>query len=249
MMSTDEVTALAATVLNVHQLAHVHTSQRAVGVIVRAPAHVVDQLAATLAVRGIHVSFADDAGVPARARVARMDSLGDELMPEVPASGALFHWVRTRGVLGSQARALGLHRRYYYLEPRGGLSVGQLVLARTAGATPVKGALRISASQSLPQRTMRAGDVIVVELGGSPSSIRGLERIVARLSSERLGVETLSSLTGSDAVSPSSSLERASSVAPPISTVSESSSGTPFQGVEDRVSPNRAIAATTGSTV
>jgi hypothetical protein len=249
MMSTDEVTALAATVLNVHQLSHVHTNQRAVGLIVRAPARVVDQLAATLAVQGIHVSFADDGGVPARSRVARMDSLGDELLPEVTASGALFHWVRTRGLLGSQARALGLHRHYYYLEPRGGLSVGQLVLARTAGATPVKGALRISASQSLPQRTMRAGDVIVVELGGSPSSIRGLERIVARLSSERLGVETLSSLTGSAAVSASSSLERASSAAPAISTVSESSSGTPFQGVEDRFSPSITIAATTGSTV
>ena len=249
MMSTDEVTALAATVLNVHQLVHVHTSRREVGVIVRAPAHVVDQLAANLAARGIHVSFADDGGVPSRSRVARMESLGDELLPEVPASGALFHWVRTRGVLGSQARALGLHHRYYYLEPRGGLSVGQLVLARTAGATPVKGALRISASQGLPQRAMRAGDVIVVELGGSPSSIRGLERIVARLSSERLGVETLSSLTASPAVSPSRSLERASSAAPPISTVSDSSSGTPFQGVEDKVSPSIAIAATTGSTV
>ncbi len=248
MMSTDEVTALAATVLNVHQLAHVHTNQRAVGVIVRAPVRVVDQLAGTLAVRGVHVSFADDGGVPARSRVTRMNSLGDELLPEA-TSGALFHWIRTRGALGSQARALGLHRGYYYLEPRGGLSVGQLVLARTAGATPVKGALRISASQSLPQRTMRAGDVIVVELGGSPSSIRGLERIVARLASERLGVETLSSLTDSAAVSPSSSLERASSAAPPISTVSDSSSGTPFQGVEDRVSPSMAIAATTGSTV
>jgi UDP-N-acetylglucosamine:LPS N-acetylglucosamine transferase len=195
VMSTDEVTALAAKVLNVHQLSHVQTNQRDVGLIVHAPAGVVEVLATRLAAQGIHVSFADDAGVPTQARVARFDSLGDELLPEVPSS-ALFRWVKTRSTLHSQARALGLHHHYYYLEPRGGLSVGQLVLARTAGATPVKGSLRISATAPLPQRPARAGDVIVVELAGSPASLNGLDRIVAWLAAGGLGVEPLSALTG-----------------------------------------------------
>ncbi|HMD56154.1 MAG TPA: glycosyltransferase [Solirubrobacteraceae bacterium] len=194
VMSTDEVTALAAKVLDVHQLSHVQTHQRDVGMIVHAPAWAVDRAAAELAQQGIHVTFADDAGVPARARVSDFDLLGDQLLPEVPNS-ATFHWLRTRGTLRSQARALGLRRSFYYLEPRGGLSVGQLVLARTAGATPVKGALRLGATAPLPHRTMRAGDVIVVELGGSTSSLAGLERIVSWLGSQRLGVEPLSSLT------------------------------------------------------
>ena len=194
VMSTDEVTALAAKVLNVHPLVHVNTRQRDVALVVHAPARVLDSLAARLAAQNVHVSFADDAGVPTQARIARFESLGDELLPEVPGS-ALFRWVKTRSTLHSQARALGLRHHYYYLEPRGGLSVGQLVLARTAGATPVKGALRMSATGSLPQRPMRAGDVIVVELGGSPASLSGLDRIVSRLASEGLGVEPLSSLT------------------------------------------------------
>jgi len=248
MMSTDEVTALAARVLNVHQLSHVKTSQPDVGIIVHAPAAVEDRLAAELASRGIHVSFADDAGVPTRNRILRIGSFGDELLPEV-RPGPLFHWVRTRGTLRSQARALGLHRGFYYLEPPGGLSVGQLVLARTAGATPVKGALRIHAASAPPQRSMRAGDVIVVEAGGSPASVRGLVRIVSWLASSRLGVEPLSSLIGSAAISPSSRGERASSAAPRISRKMDITSGTPPRGVAPKFSPSRSGASTTGTTV
>ncbi|HXR29357.1 MAG TPA: glycosyltransferase [Solirubrobacteraceae bacterium] len=248
MMSTDEVTALAASVLDVHQLTHVRTRQPDVGVIVHAPGRVADRVAAQLAAYGIHVSIADDAGVPSRARIARLNALGDELLPEVPTP-ALFHWVRTRSLLRKQAHALGLRHRFYYLEPSGGLSVGQLVLARTAGATPVKGALRLSATARLPQRTMRAGDVIVVELGGSPSSLAGLVRIVSWLASERLGVEPLSSLMGSDAVSPSSSGERASNAALATSSASDIASGTPPKGVALKLSPSSSGASTTGTTV
>ena len=129
--------------------------------------------------------------VPSAARVRRMRALSDELLPEVPPSAAL-RWLRTRGVLGSQARALGLHHGFFYLRPRGGLSVGQLVLARTAGATPVKGALRISARAKLPARQVRAGDVVVVEVGGSAESLTGLEGIVgAPVAGEDVTVDTL----------------------------------------------------------
>ncbi len=194
MMSTDEVTTLAAKVLRVHPLSHVPTDERKVALVVHAPARNVSVLAYELAERGIHVSFADDAGVPTPQRIAELHDLHDELLPEVPKS-SLLRWPKTRGVLRSQARALGLEHHFYYLEPRTGLSVGQLVLARTDGAIPVKGALRMSATGALPQRTMRAGDVLVVELDGSATSVLGLERIVSELAAEGLGTESLSSLT------------------------------------------------------
>jgi processive 1,2-diacylglycerol beta-glucosyltransferase len=248
MMSTDEVAALADKVLHVHPLEHVKTSQRDVGVIVNAPAGAIVRVAGELSARGIHVSFADAARVPAPSRIAALRSLGDQLMPEVPGS-AFLRWMRTRSVLHSQARALGLRHHYYYLQPRGGLSVGQLVLARTAGALPVCGALRLSASNPLPQRPMRAGDVLVVELGGSPSSARGLERIVAELSAERLGVEPLAWLTRSPSISASNSGERASSAAPAISSASDAPSGTPPRGVAPKRSPSNSGASTTGTAV
>jgi processive 1,2-diacylglycerol beta-glucosyltransferase len=248
MMSTDEVSALADKILHVHPLVRVATTQREIGVIVHVPVTDIQAVASELAAQGIHVSFADDSGVPPHGRIATLRGLGDELLPEVPSSGPL-RWERTRGVLRSQARALGLHHSFYYLQPRGGLSVGQLVLARTDGATPVAGALRLNATGRLPQRPMRAGDVLVVELDGSSSSVLGLERIVTWLGSTGLGAEPLGSLTGSASISASSSGERANSAAPPISTASEMLSGTPASGVAPKRSPNSSGATATGTTV
>jgi processive 1,2-diacylglycerol beta-glucosyltransferase len=255
MMSTDEVTKVWADLLKVHPLVQVKTTQPDVGVIVHAPSSEIPALASKLAARGIHVSFADDAGVPSDERVDRLQALGDQLLPEVPRSAPL-RWWRTRGVLHSQARALGLHHHFYYLQPSGGLSVGQLVLARTDGATPVSGAARFSATGPLPHRTMRAGDVLVVELGGSPASVLGLERIVAWLGSSGLGAEPLAWLTRSPSTTgapPSKRLvnsgERASSAAPAISTTSDTPSGTPARGVALKRSPNSTGASATGTTV
>jgi processive 1,2-diacylglycerol beta-glucosyltransferase len=194
MMSTDEVTTLAAKVLRVHPLSHVRTDQRAVAIVVRAPSYEIPRLASRLAERKIHVSFADDAGVPSSQRIADLHKLGDELLPEVPKSSPL-RWPGTRGVLHRQARALGLKHRFYYVEPAGGLSVGQLVLARTDGATPVQGAVRFSAERGLPQRPIRAGDVLVVELDGGTDSVAGLEGVVSQLASDGLASEPLESLT------------------------------------------------------
>jgi processive 1,2-diacylglycerol beta-glucosyltransferase len=248
MLSTDEVTAVADKLLHVHELVHVATTQPDVGVIVHAPADDITAVASALAAKGIHVSFADDSGVPSHERIVKLRTLDDELLPEI-SSGALFHWVRTRGVLRSQARALGLRHGFYYLRPRGGLSVGQMVLARTDGAIPVKGKLYINATGPLPQRPMRAGDVLVVELDGSSASVRGLERIVAWLGSSRLGAEPLAWLTRSPSTSASNSGERASIPAPAISTSSDTPSGTPPSGVEPKRSPNNTGASATGTIV
>jgi processive 1,2-diacylglycerol beta-glucosyltransferase len=190
-MSTDEVTALASALLRVHPLTRIKTDQPDVGLIVRAPANEVTLVAAKLAARGIHASFSDDGVVPSRATILKLHSLHDELLPEVGPGKALLRWVRTRGKLRSQAHALGLHHHFYFLQPSTGLTVGQLVLARTAGATPVQGAQRLSAPGAMPQRGTRAGEVLVVAIDGSSFSVAGLERVVYRLAVDRLGVEPL----------------------------------------------------------
>jgi processive 1,2-diacylglycerol beta-glucosyltransferase len=192
-MSTDEVTGLASAMLRVHALKHVATDDPNVAVILRTPTGDVTAVAAQLAARGIHASFADDSGVPSPATIATMVGLHDELMPEAPGNN-LLRWIRTRGVLRSQARALGLHRHFYFLQPRNGLSVGQLVLARTTGATPVAGEVQWNATGPLPQRPLRAGDVVVVSVDGSPASVAGVERLASWLGARRLGVESLASL-------------------------------------------------------
>jgi processive 1,2-diacylglycerol beta-glucosyltransferase len=248
-MSTDEVTALASALLRVHPLRRIQTDQPDVGLIVRAPASDVTLVAAELAGRGIRASFTDDGTVPSRATIVRLHSLHDELLPEVGPGTALLRWVRTRGKLRSQAHALGLHHHFYFLQPQGGLTVGQLVLARTAGAIPVQGSQRLSAGVALPQRGTRAGEVLVVDVGGSSSSVRGLERVVAWLGSERLGVEPLAWLARSPSIRATSRGERARSAAPRTSSASEQLRGTPPSGVTPKLSPSSSGASTTGMTV
>ncbi len=248
IMSTDEVTAVAARVLDVHELVHVDTRDPEVGLIVRAPSAQASALATQLAARGVHLSLTDDASVPGANQIAHVRALQDEMLPEVPNAGAL-RWLRTRSTLRSQARALGLGRHFYYLRPRGGLSVGQLVLGRTAGATPVKGAMRISATGTLRARQLRAGDVLVVEAGSSSASLAGVERIILEVEAEGLAVESLSALTRSPAISASSSGERASIPAPATSTTSDSASGTPPAGVWAKLSPSNSGATSSGTAV
>jgi UDP-N-acetylglucosamine:LPS N-acetylglucosamine transferase len=247
LMSTDEVTAFAGLFLGVHPLKRVVTTNPEVGLVVRAPAGEVALVASDLASTGIHASFADN-GVDSSTTIADLRGLGDELVPEVPRSGSLFRWVRTRGALRSQARALGLRHRFYFLQPPNGLTVGQLVLARSTGAIPVAGALRLNAAGPLPHRPMRAGDVLVVSVDGSPSSLGGVERIVSWLRSDGLSVEPLGSLT-SPSIKASKSGERASAAAPATITASDSASGAPLKGVSVNFSLRISGASTIGTTV
>jgi hypothetical protein len=230
-LSTDEVAALANVLLRVHPITHVSTDQSDVGVIVRAPASDVALVARELAGRGIRVSFTDDGVVPTPTTISEVHSLGDQMLPEVVPGSALFRWLLTRHTLRVQAHALGLSHKFYFLQPAGGLTVGQLVLARTADAIPVKGALRLNATGTLLQGRTRAGDVLVVTVDGSTSSVRGVERIVSSLGGEGLGAEPLSWLIGSPPISANSSGERTSTAAPTIRSTSERASGTPPSGV------------------
>lgn len=248
LMSTDEVTAFAGLFLGVHPLKRVSTRQRDVGLVLHVPAGEVKLIATELSARGIHASFADN-GADAHATIFDLRSLGDELVPEVPRSGSLFRWLRTRGTLRAQARALGLHHRFYFLQPPGGLTVGQLVLARTAGALPVAGELRLNARGPLPQRPMRAGDVLVVSLDGTSASLRGVERVVLWLRSSGLSVEPLGSLVTSPSIKANSSGERANAAAPATITAKDSASGAPLSGVSVNFSSRINGANTIGMTV
>lgn len=250
IMSTDEVSALAGVILRMHPLAQVQTDKPDVGVIVRTPMSDVPRLAKSLASAGIHVSFADDGGVPSRIAVARVRSLGDDVVPQVSGSPGLLSWMHTRGTLTAQARAIGLRHDFYFLQPGKSLSVGQMVFARASDAIPVSGALRLDArGSSLPHRRPRDGDVLVVNADGSPASLRGIERLVSRLSSDGLSVEPLGKLLRSPSIKASSKGELASSAAPVTSSAIAATSGTPPSGVPAKLSPSSTGASTTGTTV
>ena len=253
MMSTDEVTALAAKVLHVHPLAHVTTTQPDVGVIVRAPARATSSvLAYELAGRGIHVSFADDAGVPSPERdrpAAR--AAATNCCPKSPNS-ALLRWVRTRGVLRSQARALGLRHRFYFLEPAGGLSVGQLVLARTDGRDTRQGRAAAERDRAAASAAdARRATCWSWSSTAPPPRCWGSSGIVSWLRPDglrrRAAGARLTALAAPSAPAAAASARAARRRRP--AARARRPSGTPPSGVAVKRSPSSTGASTTGTTV
>jgi hypothetical protein len=178
----------------VHTLKTVKTHRPDVAVIVRTPPALMERVARQLSAAGVHASFASIT-VPARTTVTGLHAFGDEPIAEVKPASAL-RWLQTRGALRSQARAMHPRRHhFYFLQPASGFSPGELVLARTAGASPVAGSVRISATSPLPQRPLRAGDVLVVTLDGSDASVRAVAATLsAALSPRGLSAVPLSTL-------------------------------------------------------
>jgi hypothetical protein len=193
MLSTGEITALAAKIMRTPPLSHVQTTQSDVALIVNTPTGDLAVVSSKLASEGVRATVADEASIPSAIQIGEARALGEELLPAVPGSAPL-RWERTLSLLRAQERAFGLPPHSYYLQPPGGLSLGQLVLGRLAGARPVRGASRISATAPLPQQSLLAGDVLVVDVDGSPASLTGLEHIVAWLGSTGLHVVSLHAL-------------------------------------------------------
>ena len=131
----------AGKIFGVHPLTEVRTKRREVALIVRtAPGRLSRprrRLAASWNSRDLRRrgSRRHTAKWPRSRRARRRDGL----LPEAPHSSFL-HWLGTRGQLRRQANALDLGHHYYYLPPRGGADLGQLVMAPAAGLTPVNGA-------------------------------------------------------------------------------------------------------------
>jgi UDP-N-acetylglucosamine:LPS N-acetylglucosamine transferase len=190
-LSTDELTALAGAVAGVHTIHRIRTGAPRVVLILKTPRSQEVQVAQTLASSGVHASFAASTS-PRAGDLAALRADGDSAMPALDGAPA-FHWFHTRGTLRRQARALGLHRHFYFLAPGAGPNVGQLLLARTEDATPVAGAVRLDAMRPLPAHMLHRGDVVVMNIDGTPGSVYGVEELANWLTAHGLAAMPLPS--------------------------------------------------------
>jgi processive 1,2-diacylglycerol beta-glucosyltransferase len=255
LMSTDDVNAVAALLLRVHALTRLRTTSSDVGIIVRTPPGKLLPIAEGLARAGLHLTLADGAR-PTPAQLARLAALGQQLLPAVPESRGPLRWMDTDGLLHAQARAIGIGGKITFLAPRGGLILGQLVEVRSAGDTPIYGALRWRASGPLPPRPPRPGDIVVVESPpAAASGVAGVVRLDSWLAEAGLhgvgfsALAAVSSSGDSPSTSASSSGERASAAAAITSTARLKASGTPALSVVGKRSPSSSGATVTGTTV
>jgi UDP-N-acetylglucosamine:LPS N-acetylglucosamine transferase len=238
-LSTDDAYSLAAPPLELRPLTRVATTQPDVALVLRAPQPAVPGLASALASRGEHASFAVTR--PLASGVQRMLArLGDDAMPELSA-GSNVRWLETREQLRGSAR-LGTERRY--LVPASGLSLGQYLLARSVGASPVAGRVSYAASGS-PPRAPSAGDIVVVTVDGSTG--RTVDAVAA-LSVDGLRPVSLAVLLGSASTSARTARAAVSATAPPITIASPRMMPAAPSGAPAQLSPVSSGAARTGIT-
>jgi hypothetical protein len=162
-------------------------------VIVRTSPAVIDRVASRLRTDGVDATFAIG-GVPASPQLKALQTLGDAAMCEITPAREL-RWVETRGKLRREASALRVeHHRFFYFAPNP--TVGQLVTARTAGARQVVGSVQLSSTSPLPNRPLRPGDVVVMTLTGSATSMAAIDRFASALDADGLHGVPFSTLTG-----------------------------------------------------
>jgi processive 1,2-diacylglycerol beta-glucosyltransferase len=181
-VATDDAFSLAARPLHLTPPARLHTHTRAVALVLRAPGGDVALIARRLSADGIHASFAVSRP-PSGAVVAQVRAAGDGIVAMLPRPGAV-GWLSTLDELGDLRARIGTRM---FITSRGGLSLGQYLLARGAGYRPLDPLRRAD------QARLRPGEVWLLAMSGSSatSSVRGF---VARAVRAELVVEPLARL-------------------------------------------------------
>jgi hypothetical protein len=171
-LSTGDAYALFSHLFHMRPVTTVSTRRPEVGVIVRAPTDSVGQLATSLANEGVRVSFAVDQ-VPSQQALDAVRLAGDDALPELRPGGPV-RWLGTKGQLHRLTRTIGApaHFAYVPVSP----TIGQYVLARSAGGRPVTGALHADSSNDLGP--LRAGEIVELEVG-RPADLDAIARVLA----------------------------------------------------------------------
>lgn len=170
-----------------HVLKAVPASTDRLDLVVAAPAGREIADARLLARRGIHVTFSVTYR-PSPEILAGVRAAGDDLIPALESPGAT-RWLGTSDDLNDIRAAVGGRR---FLEPRGGMSLGQYVLARTTGGQPVA---PTQLRSRVGAQRLRPGEIAVIGEEG-PVSGREVLSLVARARREGLHVEPLPDASG-----------------------------------------------------
>src|SRR5204863_8473082 len=133
------------------------TARAAVALLVSAPSDVTPEVARQLHSQGASASF-EMQNAPESSTLHTLRRYGDEGVPALK-SGAWVRWVKTRSQLKHTADGLGLQSGYVYAVPDSGFSLGQYVLARTTGGSPVAAAEEYTGG-SLDPDSLEPGQVV-----------------------------------------------------------------------------------------
>jgi len=95
--------------------------------------------------------------------LAAIRAAGSDALPRLKPGGPV-RWIRTRSQIKRLARDLGVTGHIYYEAPARGFTYSQSVLAHTAGASAVKGHVRIAGTGTISD--IDRGDIVELAVGG-----------------------------------------------------------------------------------
>jgi hypothetical protein len=169
------------------------TAQPDVALLVSAPSDATPMVARALHAHGARASF-EMQSAPSSGTIRVLKHFGDEGVPALK-SASWVRWVKTRSQLNKTADRLGLGSGYKYAVPDSGFSLGQYVLARTTGASPVAAAHDYTGGYIDPD-SLYPGQVVEVEIDGSPSSRHVIDELLGQLHNTGLRAVPIGTLSG-----------------------------------------------------
>jgi hypothetical protein len=158
--SDDGLSVIAWAFPGARPVTGVQTQDPEVGLIVDAPPSDAAAVARELQHDGASGSIALTSAARAQ-DVVDVRGAGSEVIPRLKPGGPV-RWIGTRGQLGKTARGLGIHGHFYYAAPDRGFTLAQDLLGKTAGATPVSGAVKLKMGAQLGK--LERGDLVEVSL-------------------------------------------------------------------------------------
>jgi UDP-glucose 4-epimerase len=188
--SDDGLSVIAWAFPGARPVTAVHTQDAEVGLIVDAPPAAAADVARELESDGATASIAVTTPV-AEQDAASVRGAGSDVIPRLKPGGPV-RWIGTRGQLGKTCRGLGIHGHYYYAAPDKGFTLAQDLLGKTAGATPVSGAVKLTIGKRLGK--LERGDLVEITLDSSRDWRPWLAALTAQLRARGLQVESAAKL-------------------------------------------------------
>jgi processive 1,2-diacylglycerol beta-glucosyltransferase len=188
LLCTDDVYPVVADTFHISPVSRVSTDRPIAGILVDATPAAARRLASEMRGDGISASFALDAG-PSGGAVPAIMRRGDEAVARTHPNGPLHLF---GGDLGETANHLGLGSHFLY-EAGDGFTLGQYLVARAEGGSPVRGAVRDSSGGPFP--SLSPGEVVdFVPPSGRRAAERAVSRLRAQLTAAGLRGVTVTSL-------------------------------------------------------
>jgi hypothetical protein len=154
----------------------VSTRQPQVGVLIDAPTAMASDVAEELRREGGSASIGLTGKVDA-STLAAIHAAGSDALPRLKPGGPV-RWMGTRSQIKRLARDLGVKGHIYYEAPAHGFTYTQNLLAHTAGASAVKGHVRVAGSG--PIEDVDRGDIVELSVDGADwrARLRMLMRVL-----------------------------------------------------------------------